>query len=68
MKLQHQKYLAIAITDILAITAILAIAVILAIAAILAISGHKEKPQLSCATVPIRRSSIKLNLFKTTHT
>ncbi len=57
MKLQHQKDLAIAIaailanTGILAIAAILAIAVILAIASILAISGHKEKPQLSCATV-----------------
>jgi hypothetical protein len=45
MKLQHQKDLAIAIA------AILAIAVILAIAANLAISGHKEKPQLSSATL-----------------
>jgi hypothetical protein len=55
MKLQHQKDLAIAI------------AAILAIAVILAISGHKEKPQLSCTTLHIRRSSIELYLFKTTH-
>jgi hypothetical protein len=46
MKLQHQKDLAITI------------AAILAISVILAISRHKEKPQLSCATNTVRRSSI----------